>query len=255
MSLNSENGNVTCTVKGALATVEFSHPAGNSCTLEMLQKMTLEVVQLGKHPEVRIIVLQSGGGKTFCAGANLKQVCSLKTAQEATEFFSGFAHLIMAMKNSPKLIIGRVQGKTVGGGVGIMAACDQVFATREASVRLSELHLGIAPLVIAPVIIHKIGVSAFSSLATDPTHWRDSNWGYQKGLIHKKYDSLTALEVDLHTYIETMSSTNLQAVSFLKENLWAGTEHWETLLFKNASKTATLALSAYTQKQLDTYRN
>ncbi len=254
MSRSTKEGNVHCNIQGNIATLEFEHPAGNSCTLEMLQQMAFEIKNLEHQESLRLIVLQSSGSKTFCAGANLSQVCSLQTTEEATTFFSGFAHLINALKNSSKLIVGRVQGIAVGGGLGLIAACDLVFATREASLRLSELNLGIAPLVIAPVLIHKMGVSAFSSLSTDPTHWKKSAWGFQHGLFHKSFDSLHALDEGLDTYKKSMENANTQAIAYLKESIWEGTAHWEKALVEKAAKTAELALSEFTQKQLEKYK-
>lgn len=254
MSTSTKEGKVHCSIRDNIATLEFEHPAGNSCTLAMLQQMTSEIKNLENQESLRIIVLQSSGSKTFCAGANLKEVCSLQTIEEATAFFSGFANLINALKNSSKLIVGRVQGKAVGGGLGLIAACDLVFAYREASLRLSELNLGIAPLVIAPVLIRKMGVSAFSSLSTDPTQWRKSTWGLQHGLFHKSFDSLIALDEALESYKKSMENSNAKAIAYLKDSIWEGTDHWEEALVEKAAKTAELALSKFTQKQLEKYR-
>lgn len=247
-------GSITTQIDGKIAHLKFSHPAGNSCTSSMLADLSAEINRLSTDDSIYAIVLRSSEETAFCAGANLSEVCALTTMEQAKEFFMGFARLILAIKNSPKLVIARVHSKAVGGGVGIVAACDMAFATRKSSLRLSEINLGIAPLVIAPALIRKMGVSGFSTLSLNPTTWLDSTWAYQRGLFTEKYDSLEALDEGLSNRLKQISNWSPQAIKSLKQTLWESTEDWQELLETKAEGTARLALSVYTQEQLKKYK-
>jgi methylglutaconyl-CoA hydratase len=247
-------GTVSSQINETSAYVTFSHPAGNSCTSKMLADLCAEIDDLSRNDSIRAIVLQSPEHTAFCAGANLSEVVSLSNMEESKEFFMGFARLILSIKKSSKLLIARVHSKAVGGGVGIIAACDMAFATRKSSLRLSEINLGIAPLVIAPALMRKMGVSAFSTLSLNPTDWLDSQWAYQRGLYTQKYDSLEALDEDLNRRLEGIGSWSPLAMKELKSSLWETTTDWEQLLESKAAATAKLALSDYTQEQLKKYR-
>jgi methylglutaconyl-CoA hydratase len=247
-------GSISSQIEGVIAHLTFSHPAGNSCTSSMLSELTSQINQLSEDASIKAILLRSPEHTAFCAGANLREVVSLSNIEEAKEFFMGFARLILAIKNCPKLVIARVHSKAVGGGVGIIAACDLAFATRKSSLRLSEINLGIAPLVIAPALIRKIGVSAFSTLSLNPTNWLDHNWGYERGLFTQKFDSLEALDEELKDRLEKISDWSPQAMKALKSTLWESTDSWESLLESKAESTAQLALSDYTQEQLKKYK-
>lgn len=248
-------GSITYWIDGAIAHLKFSHPAGNSCTSEMLRELSSKIDRLSKDQSLRAILLRSDESTAFCAGANLREVVSLSKMEESKEFFMGFARLILSIKNSPKIVIARAHSKAVGGGVGIIAACDMAFATHMSSLRLSEINLGIAPLVIAPALMRKIGVAAFSSLCLNPTNWLDSQWAYSSGLYTQKYDSLESLDQDLNSRLQEISRWSLEAIKALKSTLWEGTETWNELLEIKAEATAKLALSEYTQEQLKKYKS
>ena len=132
--------------------------------------------------DIKVIILKSAGDRTFCAGASFDELIEIENIKYGINFFSGFANVINACRKCTKIIIGRVQGKAVGGGVGIASAVDYCFATQHASVKLSELALGIGPFVVGPAVERKIGLSAMSSLAINADKWFDADWALQKGL-------------------------------------------------------------------------
>ena len=89
--------------------------------------------------------------------------------------------------------IGRIQGKAVGGGVGLASSVDYCLATQFASVKLSELAVGIGPFVVGPAVTRKIGPSAMSQLAIDATQFKSAAWAAQHGLYAEVFDSLDEL--------------------------------------------------------------
>ena len=254
MSTTRENGSLYTKIDGKIATVEFGHPASNSFVAELLDRLTLELTNLSENEAISVIVLKSEGDRAFCAGASFDELMAVSNLEEGKVFFSGFANVINAMRSCKKFIVGRVQGKTVGGGVGLAAACDYVFASVEASVRLSELTIGIAPLVIAPAVERKIGKAAISELSLSPTEWKNAYWAKEKGLFAKVFDSIKELDSELEFFAQKLSNYNPQALHEWKKALWEGTEHWDTLLTDRAAITGTLVLSEFTRNALSKFK-
>ncbi|MGB3149940.1 MAG: enoyl-CoA hydratase/isomerase family protein, partial [Maribacter sp.] len=194
MGTDRKNGSLYAKTDGKVAIVEFGHPASNSFTAELLDRLTKELNKLSENDSVSVIVLKSEGDSAFCAGASFDELMAVSNQEESKIFFSGFAHVINAMRKCTKVIVGRVQGKIVGGGVGLAAACDYVFATEASALRLSELSIGIAPLVIAPAVERKIGTAAISELSLAPTEWKNAYWAKEKGLFSKVFDDINTLD-------------------------------------------------------------
>ncbi|MDE3743209.1 enoyl-CoA hydratase/isomerase family protein [Maribacter polysaccharolyticus] len=254
MATTRENGSLYTSIDHKVATVEFGHPAGNSFVAELLDRLTKEIDKLSNNKDITVIILRSEGKRAFCAGASFDELTALENLEEGKVFFSGFAHVINAMRKCKKVIVGRVQGKTVGGGVGLAAACDYVFATVDASIRLSELTIGIAPLVIAPAVKRKIGTAALSELSLAPTEWQNAYWAKEKGLFAKVFDSIKEMDKELDFFTQQLSTYNPEALSEWKQVLWEGTDHWDRLLTERASISGTLALSDFTKNALSKYK-
>ena len=199
-------GSLYTRFENQVAHLEFGHPASNSFPLELLGRLAKELNELGQNADVKLIVLRSEGEKAFCAGASFDELLAISTPEQGTAFFSGFAHVLNAIRNCPQPVIGRVQGKAVGGGVGLIAACDYVFATEAASVKLSEVSIGIAPLVIAPAVQRKLGAGGMATLSLDPTHWQNAYWAKEQGLYQKVFETQQDLDVALEQYLSQMAS-------------------------------------------------
>ena len=255
MGTDRQNGSLYTKIENRVAIVEFGHPASNSFVTTLLERLTKELELLSTNPEVSVILLTSEGEKAFCAGASFDELLAVSNMEEGKVFFSGFANVINAMKNCSKVIIGRVQGKTVGGGVGLAAACDYVFASEQASIKLSEISIGIAPLVIAPAVERKIGKAALTEMSFAPTEWKNAYWAQEKGLYAKVYDSIKELDTELDLFVQKLASYHPDALIAMKKVLWEGREHWETLLKERAEITGTLALSNFTKKALTQFKN
>lgn len=247
-------GSLYTSIQNNIATVIFSHPASNSFTSDLLSRLTKVFKELSTHDEVHIIVLESENEKTFCAGASLTEFTAITSAEEGKKFFMGFANVINAMRTCSKLIIGRVQGKTVGGGVGLAAACDYCFATEKASIKLSELTLGIGPFVIAPALIRKIGVAAFSELSLNATSWKNAYWAKEKGLYASVFETIREMDVEIEHLALTLSKYNPEALAEMKKIVWENTDHWDALLEKRAEISGNLVLSDATKKALSKFK-
>jgi len=248
-NVSTDPGAVKCFLDGTVATVTFSHPKGNSLPAPLLRRLTEKFDALARDPESTVIILRSEGSGAFCAGASFDELRAIRDEDQGKEFFSGFARLILAMRKCPKLIIARVQGKTVGGGVGLVAASDYAFALPSASVRLSELAIGIAPFVVGPAIERRVGRSAFSAMAID-TDWRDAAWCERYGLYTRVLDTEAALDSVLPAVAARLATYNPVAMAQLKRVLWEGTQHWETMLYERAAMSGRLVLSEYTRNAI-----
>ncbi|EAR02906.1 enoyl-CoA hydratase/isomerase family protein [Maribacter sp. HTCC2170] len=254
MGTNRENGSLYTNIENKVATVEFGHPASNSFVAELLGRLTNEINSLSENDNITVIVLKSEGDRAFCGGASFSELMAISNLDEGKMFFSGFANVINAMRRCKKVIVGRVQGKTVGGGVGLAAACDYVFASENASIRLSELSIGIAPLVIAPAVERKIGKAAIAEMSLSPTEWKNAYWGKEKGLFSKVFGSLKELDKELDFFTQKLSSYNPDALYEWKKVLWEGTENWDSLLTERATITGTLVLSEFTKNALSKFK-
>ncbi len=254
MGTDRENGSLYTSINGKVATIEFGHPASNSFVAVLLERLAKEFNELSENEDVHVILLKSEGDKTFCAGASFNELMAVSNLEEGKEFFSGFAYVINAMRTCKKVIVGRLQGKTVGGGVGLAAACDYVYAHENASIKLSELSIGIAPLVIAPAVERKIGVGALSELSLAPTEWKNAYWAQEKGLFGKVFDSISELDKELDFFVHQLASYNPEGLTEWKKVLWKNTEHWEQLLVERAAITGTLVLSDFTRNALSKFK-
>ncbi|HLG03044.1 MAG TPA: enoyl-CoA hydratase/isomerase family protein [Bacteroidia bacterium] len=247
-------GNVSTRLENGIATITFFHPQSNSLPGVLLRNLAAEIAAAGINPDARVIVLRSEGEKAFCAGASFDELVAIKEQKAGDLFFSGFALVINAMRKAPKLIIARVQGKAVGGGVGIAAAADYAIAVESASVKLSELAVGIGPFVVGPAVERKIGTSAFTSLAINATEWRDAKWALQHGLYADVYPTIETLDAAVDALAQKLASSNPEAMLELKKIAWQGTEHWDTLLFERAGISGRLVLSEFTVNAIKKFK-
>lgn len=246
-----DNGNVSLSIsQTGIATISFYHPAQNSLPALLLDELTGKITEAGDDGKTRVIVLKSDGERTFCAGASFDELLQLKDKEAGAIFFSGFARVINACRKSPKIIIARIQGKAVGGGVGLAAAADYCLATEAASIKLSELAIGIGPFVISPAVTRKIGLPAFSQLTIRASDFQSAQWAKEKGLYNEVYPDIATLDAALDTLAEKLASYHPEALTGLKQILWEGTENWDELLTHRAAISGELVLSAFTQQAL-----
>lgn len=247
-------GYIKSDTQSGITTIEFFHPQSNSLPGIILETLATEIFLAGSSPETRVMVLKSAGDRAFCAGASFDELVQIKDTETGFLFFSGFAKVINAMRTSPKLIIARVQGKCVGGGVGLAAAADYTIALNKAEIKLSELAIGIGPFVVGPAVERKIGASAFAALSIDASAWRSSDWAKEKGLFAEVHESAENLENAVSKLSTALAQYSPRAMHALKQALWEGTSHWDQLLLERARISGELILSDFSKKAIEKFK-
>lgn len=250
----TQQGHVTSSIENGLLTIEFYHPMSNSLPGKLLAALATQITEGGTNDAVNVILLKSHGDRAFCAGASFDELASINDLDTGKIFFSGFANVINAMRKCPKLIIGRVQGKAVGGGVGLASSVDYCFATKHASVKLSELAVGIGPFVVGPAVERKLGLSGMSDLAINATEWRSAGWAHQRGLYNDIFETVEEMDEAIAALVKRLSNSNPEAMAGLKQIFWQGTEHWDELLASRASISGTLVLSDFTKNAIAAFK-
>ncbi len=247
-------GTIKSTIEKGIGTITFFHPQSNSMPGVQLRNLAAEIEKLGKDDNAKVIVLQSEGEKAFCAGASFDELISIKDIDTGLKFFSGFAQVINAMRKAPKFIIARVQGKAVGGGVGIASSADYTFAVNDASIKLSELAVGIGPFVVGPAVERKVGTSAFCQLTINATEWQTAQWAKEKGLYAEVFSTAEEMDKGITTLAGKLATSNPEAMMMLKKIMWEGTENWDTLLLERAGMSGTLVLSEFTVNAINKFK-
>lgn len=245
---------VNVEIENEVGYIEFFHPAHNSLPGDVLAKLAKTITEAGENNDIKVIVLKSGGDRTFCAGASFNELININDAATGKVFFSGFANVINAMRKCPKFIIGRIQGKTVGGGVGLAASTDYCMATKFAAIKLSELNIGIGPFVVGPAIERKMGLSAMSQIAIDANTFYSADWAKQKGLFTQVYDVTEELDEAVKATAEHLCTYNPEAMTEMKKVFWKGTDDWDALLAQRAETSGRLVLSEFTKEKLKGFK-
>jgi methylglutaconyl-CoA hydratase len=249
-----KEGYVKSEFHNGVTTIEFFHPQSNSLPAKILDELTTAIHGAGNDIDTKVIVVQSGGDKTFCAGASFDELMAIKNQDEGFQFFTGFANVINAIRLAPKFVVGRIHGKCVGGGVGIAAAVDYAIATEAAEIKLSELAVGIGPFVVGPAVERKIGVSAYSQLAIDATMWRNADWARRKGLFAEVHSHPDGMDESIARLTELLIHSSPQAMAEMKKVFWKGTEHWDKLLVERAAISGKLVLSDFTKNAIEKFK-
>ncbi|MGB9663666.1 MAG: enoyl-CoA hydratase/isomerase family protein [Ignavibacteria bacterium] len=238
----AENEIVTSEIKDKVCTISFFNPKGNSLSTLHLLRLTKEFNDVNYNENVNVVVLRSGGDGAFCGGASIDELVKFDRFEKAKEFFFAFGKLLLTIIRCQKPVIARVHGKIVGGGIGLVSACDYSIAKKDASLRLSELTIGIGPFVISPFVIRKIGISAFTHLSLD-TQWRDAEWGKIFGLYSKVVETNEQLDEEVYKLASDLSKFSMNSLIKLKEILWEKTENWDQLIDERAEISARLILA------------
>jgi methylglutaconyl-CoA hydratase len=248
MTENPQNtGFINYNIKDSVLHLEFGHPLGNSLPSNLLSGLKNSITTASTDDSIKVILLKSSGN-SFCGGASFNELVKIDNLEDATEFFMGFANLMLAIKECPKPVVAKVHGKSVGGGLGIIAASDWAIGTEKSSIRLSEISIGIGPFTIGPVLVRKIGVGNFQRLSLS-ADWIDSNWGLNSGLFQEICNS-DALETVTESRIEHFKK--LDPISFAenKKLMWSFSDITEDSLRVKASNVSKLLLNQNTQSIL-----
>ncbi|MBF6608163.1 MAG: enoyl-CoA hydratase/isomerase family protein [Flavobacterium sp.] len=250
----TSKGELQVSIQNRIASVTFSHPSANSFPAELLQKLTDCLDSLSKNDDVSVILLRSAGEGAFCAGASFDELLAVQDLEEGNRFFSGFANVLNAMRRNSKLIVGRIHGKAVGGGVGLAAACDYAFGCDASEIKLSELAIGIGPFVIAPAVERKMGLNALTELTLNPGDWKSATWAKTHGLYAEVFSNSHLLDEAINLFCRRIAGYNPDAITQIKKSLWQGTDNWSTLLYDRAAISGSLVLSDYTRRALAEFK-
>jgi methylglutaconyl-CoA hydratase len=201
------------------ATVWLNRPERHNAFHEgLLSELPRCLAQLSQNPAVRVIVL-AGRGRNFCAGADLEwmQRQALADYDANLEDARRLAWMLRTLAQSPKPTIARVHGAALGGGMGLVAACDIAIATRDASFGTTEVRLGLTPSTIAPYVIAAIGERAARRYFLSGERF-DANEALRIGLIH---EAVGADELDgrLGGLLDALRSAGPQAQAHCKRLL------------------------------------
>ena len=252
--MSNEKGHVKTSFKDGLSTITFFHPSHNSLPGYLLAELASTILSEGGKDEVRLILLKSAGDRTFCAGASFDELISIEDFNTGKKFFMGFANVINAIRTCGKIVIGRIQGKAVGGGVGLCSAVDYAIATKYASVRLSELAVGIGPFVVGPAVERKVGTAAFTHMSLNPSEWQTAAWAKQSHLFAEAFDSAEQMDDYIEDFTRRLLSYNPEALAAIKAVSWQGTEHWGELLEERAEISGRLILSEYAKGAINKFK-
>jgi methylglutaconyl-CoA hydratase len=247
-------GNVNYNIEHGIATITFYHPQSNSLPGKVLKQLADTIQLLGENESARVIVLKSEGARAFCAGASFDELMAIEKKEQGKTFFMGFANVINAMRKCPKFIIGRVQGKAVGGGVGLAASVDYCLATKYAAIKLSELAIGIGPFVVGPAVQRKLGISGMSHLAINATEWKSAEWAEANGLYQDVFENSDELDKAVYILAEKLANSNPEAMRELKQTFWKGCEDWGKILAERASISGVLVLSDFTRNAISKFK-
>jgi methylglutaconyl-CoA hydratase len=246
-------GHVKSEKHGLTMSIEFYHPQSNSLPSVLLNELANQIHGAGMDDEIKVVILRSVGEKAFCAGASFTELSKINSSNQGEDFFNGFAHVINSMRKCPKFILARIQGKCVGGGVGIAAAADYAIALTGADIKLSELEIGIGPFVVGPAVERKLGLSAFSQLAIDASSWRTAEWAKTRGLYSEVHATLQDLDESLERLVNRLSHSSSQAIKEIKKMLWHDTSHWDQLLAERAKISGSLVITPMAQKAISIF--
>lgn len=249
-----QEGYVKRSLQEGIARIEFFHPQSNSLPGKILQELGETIRTVGNDPDTKLIVLQSVGEKAFCAGASFDELIAIDDEAGGLNFFSGFAHVINAMRKTPQPIIARIHGKCVGGGVGVAAAADYAIAVENASIKLSELAVGIGPFVVGPVVERKMGTATYTQLAFDAQSWRSAAWAREKGLFAEVHESINGVDASIERLAQQLANSNPEAMKEIKRASWTGTDHWDNLLIERAAISGRLVLSEFTRNAIAQFK-
>ncbi|MBY0482802.1 MAG: enoyl-CoA hydratase/isomerase family protein [Chitinophagaceae bacterium] len=241
-------------VQHHIGIVEFFTAQHNSMPAAILADLAKTINTAANDPNSKVLILKTGGEKSFCAGASFDELLLIQNEEEGRAFFSGFANVINAMRKCPKFILGRVQGKAIGGGVGLAASCDYTFATTEASIKLSELAVGIGPFVVSPAIERKIGTSATYELAIDACNFRTAAWAKEKGLYAEVFNTIEEMDKAVLELAITLAASSTEAMIEIKKTFWTGTEHWDQLLPARAAISGRLIVNEDAKSYLASFK-
>lgn len=200
-----------------VATVTLNRPeARNAFNEDMMQEIKSFFDHTVHDDETDVVVLK-GEGKGFCAGADLNYMFSAQTKTREQNIEEGLlmAHMLKDIALCPKPTIAVVHGACLGGGIGLAAACDVVLAHEKTSFAFAEIKLGLAPSVISPFVIAKIGLSHARRFFITGEKF-GAKLAVSLGLVHVLFTD-ESLPITLAALIQELKQNSQPAISAIKD--------------------------------------
>ncbi|HKW13045.1 MAG TPA: enoyl-CoA hydratase/isomerase family protein [Candidatus Krumholzibacteria bacterium] len=202
---------------GYVARVTLDRPSvKNAFDDVLIRELTDALGVIARDDSVRVMVL-TGAGDVFSAGADLNWMKKVAhyTFEENMQDALVFARMLEALYRLPKATIARINGPCMGGGVGLVSACDIGVSVQDAKFALREILLGIAPATISPYVLRKIGEShAHDYFLTGRVF--DAERAKEIGLINEVVD-ITDFELAIDRWVERFIKAGPEAVATTKE--------------------------------------
>ncbi|SMC22220.1 methylglutaconyl-CoA hydratase [Andreprevotia lacus DSM 23236] len=201
-----------------IATVTLDRPERcNAIDEVMVAELTATLAALAQNPNLRVLVLAANGG-SFCSGADYHWMQRALEGDQHQNFEEALrlGRLLQLLDRFPVPTIARVNGSTVGTGVGLVACCDMVVAHSSAWFRLPEVELGLVPAVIAPFVMAKIGGSAARRYLLTAEELA-APAARELGLVHEIADSTEGLDIAVERWCNALLRNGQHAVTSTKK--------------------------------------
>lgn len=220
----------------------------------VIAEITAAFEEAAGRGDVRAVVL-AGEGKSFCAGADIawmRRMVDYSFDENVADAMQ-MARMLRTIRECPKPVIARVHGAAIGGGVGLIAACDMAVATSAAVFCLSEVKLGIIPAVISPFVTEKIGPGAMRRYAITAERF-DADEAKRIGLINEVCDTPEVMDAWIARVVRSIESNGPLAVGACKRVLSDvyGVD-WDRVQQMTAERIATLRASDEGQEGLKSF--
>ncbi|MCB1215273.1 MAG: enoyl-CoA hydratase/isomerase family protein, partial [Deltaproteobacteria bacterium] len=171
-------------IEDGLAELSLNRPKlHNAFNEKMIAELNSVFSALGQDPSVRVIFLK-GEGPSFCAGADLHWMKSMASYsfEENLADAKKLHEMLLSIQQCPKPVVAWVHGAVMGGGLGLVAACDMAYAVEDTQFAFTEVHLGLIPAVISPFVLRKMGEGALRELFLTGERF-SAKRAYELGLI------------------------------------------------------------------------
>jgi methylglutaconyl-CoA hydratase len=196
-----------------IATITLNRPEiHNAFNDEMILSLTNKFKEMESDDAVRVVIL-TGAGKSFCAGADLNWMKSMVDYSEKENFDDSkrLSDLFETINNFSRPVIGKINGAALGGGVGLVACCDYVIASENSKFGLTEVILGLIPAVISPYVIAKIGESNARATFLSGDRF-DGKRAVEIGLVHQ-----VSLDRHFHSDVDQYAEKLLKAAPIAQQ--------------------------------------
>ncbi len=180
--------------------ITLNHKHANCLSIELLNFLESKLDEIEDNSLITSIVLKSANLSVFSSGADLNVYKNARKQSEIADYLTRLGMLLLRLILYPKNVIAIVNGKSVGGALGLIAASDYVIASEKALSKLPELTLGIAPSIISPFLRYKIGVANLKTLSFG------ADWVFAERLLQFGLYSEIVASDDIEGRIEALEA-------------------------------------------------